>query len=221
MFDPRYTKEFMVAKLQAPLQAQRRRRREYFQRITPKVTAAQTRPMIELELAILWAVDDAPGGVAKMWPTMTRLAKVFSHSTDIRKVHAERRLLLAVVERLRKGEMVARFRCRRWNGRANDLLLSELGSRRLHQLRGTAPVPWWDARARPSDGPSLDDFLQSPETFLVDEHGYYRHLVAPPGTAATTAAAPPPGPPPSPPPEVINPSWGGQGMARRGQVYVV
>jgi hypothetical protein len=179
--------------------------------------------MIELELAVLWAIDDAPGGMAKMWPTMTRLAKVFSHSTEIRKVHGERRLLLAVVERLRMEGMIARFRCHRWNSRTNDLLLSELGSRRLHQLRGTAPIPWRDTRARPSDAPSLSDYLRSPGDFFLDEHGHYRTLHAPPGTEAITpvgALDPPPGPPPTPPPEPGD-GWGGRGAPRPRRVYVV
>ena len=192
MFDPRYTKEFMVAKLQAPLQAQRRRRREYFRRLTPRIKASETTSMVERELAVLWSIESGP---TPLWGTLTRLARTFARSNYVQAVHPERRRLLAVVERLRKEGMVARFRCRRWNSRTNDLFLSELGSRRLHQLRGTTPVPWWDTRARPSDGPSLDDYLQSPETFLVDKHGYYRHLVAPPGTAATTPVArSPPGP---------------------------
>jgi hypothetical protein len=160
-----YTREATVAKLQAPLLAQRQRRREYFQRLTPKITSAQTRSLVEHELALLWTIEDSPRGSVPMWGTLTDLARAFTRSGYVQTVHPERQRFLAVLQRLIREKKIYRFRYRRRKIRVNDILLTESGQQHLYFLRGLAPPERWATKPRPREGPTLGDFLAAPQYF--------------------------------------------------------
>ena len=166
-----HTREETVARLQAPLQTLRRCRREYFQRLTPRITPAATRPMVEHELAILWTIADSPGGSVSMWPSLTNLAKTFTRSNYVQKVHPERQRFLAVLQRLIHEKKVHRFRYRRPHIRVNDILLTERGRQHLYYLRGIEPPDRWATKPCPQTGPTLDDFLAAPEYFEFPDKG--------------------------------------------------
>lgn len=217
MVHKRFTREEIVEKIKAPLVAQRQRRREYFQRLTPRIKASATTSMVERELAILWSIGTSPGGFAPMWGTLTRLARTFARTGYVQAVHPERQKFLAVLQRLITAKMVLRFRCRRWNSRKNDLFLSELGLQRLYFLRGIQPPDRWATEARPQQGPSLEQFLESPQDFTFPDT--WPALPASSGIDASTKVAaldPLPSPPPAP-----GDGWGGRGAARPCRLYVV
>lgn len=158
-----------MAKLQAPLLAVRRHRREYFRRLTPRIAPAETRAMIEHELAILWSIEDSPRGSVPMWRTLTSLAKAFTRSDYVQTVHPERQRFLGVLQRLIGEEKVYRFRYRRRDIRVNDILLTDHGLQQLYCLRGIAPPDKWAAKPRQQQGPTLDEFLAAPEYYKVPD----------------------------------------------------
>jgi hypothetical protein len=204
-----YTKAWFVERYKAPLLAQRRYRRAYFRSITPKVKPGDTIGMVVKELAVLWAADYHPDGPAKLWPTLTRLARVFAGTHYVRAVHAERRLLLAVLQRLLNEGKVMRHR------RTNTLHLLPDGVERLYALRGIKPWEKGDPLVVPA-GPSLDDLLASPESFPIpDGVGSVRLF--------TPAPADPTAPPATPtaPQEPVADYRRGEGAAWRPPVYVV
>jgi hypothetical protein len=155
-----YTKAMFVERYKAPLLAQRRYRRDYFRSITPKVTPNGTTGMVVKELAILWAADYHPEGPNKMWSILTRLARAFTGTNYVRPVHAERRLLLALLQRLVNEGKVMRHR------RTNTLHLLPDGVERLYALRGIKPWEKGDPLVVPA-GLSLDDLLAAPESFPI------------------------------------------------------
>jgi hypothetical protein len=173
--------------------------------------------MVEHELAILWSIAASPGGITPMWGLLTGLAQTFARSGYVQIVHPQRQKFLTVLQRLIKAKMVLRFRFRRWNARKNDLLLSELGLQRLYFLRGVQPPDRWATEARPQQGPSLEQFLESPQDFAFPDT--WPALPASSGIDASTKVAaldPQPGPPPAP-----GDGWGGHGAARHCRMYVV
>ena len=164
MLKSRYvTREETVAKLQAPLWAKRKLCREYFQRMTPRISPVQTKSFIEHELAILWSIQDSPRGSVPMWRTLTSLARTFTRSGWVRTVHPERQKFLAVLQRLIAEKKVYRFRYRRRKISVNDILLTEAGQQRLYYLRGVEPPDRWATKPCPQKGPGLEDFLARPQ----------------------------------------------------------
>jgi hypothetical protein len=204
-----YTKAWFVERYKAPLLAQRRYRRAYFRSITPKVKPGDTIGMVVKELAVLWAADYHPDGPAKLWPTLTRLARVFAGTHYVRAVHAERRVLLALLQRLLDEKKVLRHR------RSNTIFLSDLGLQRLYALRGIKPWARGDPLVVPA-GTTLDDFLASPESFPIDGAASGPTLCAPVAQGPGAAA-----PAPAPPQEPVADYRRGEGAAWRSPTYVV
>jgi len=155
-----WTREALVAKFKAPLIAQRQRRLAYFRSITPKVMPTDTDGMTLEELALLWSADYNPEGPVKLWSTLTRLARIFAGTGYVRAVHAERRRLLALLQRLINEGKVMRYR------RSNTIHLLPAGVERLYALRGVVPPGPGEPLRRPA-GPGIEDLLFSLSSFPI------------------------------------------------------